>query len=122
MKRHIHFFGILLMLFVLAACKKSSSSSGNNPHAGSWRGTWTQAAPANSGTWTATVDGKGIVSGEDNLGYIISGTVSSSGVWNAKGGTDGGDIFTGNINGNQVTGTWSNPAMNWHGNFSGTKQ
>ena len=44
------------------------------------------------------------------------------GVTDATGGTDGGDIFTGNIVGSQVNGTWTNPSNNWRGSFTGSKQ
>lgn len=110
------------MLFTSCSKSSNSNSSGNNPHRGTWSGTWRQNGTTLNGTWTATVDGNGNIDGEDNYGYDIVGTVNAGGNWNASGGTNNGDIFTGTISGNSVSGTYRNIADGITGVFSGTKQ
>jgi len=120
----------LIYIFLLGAlilsCDKDDPIDVNpfDQYQGNWGGSYTGG---DNGTWMAAIDTEGNVSGSAssnvfNQTYILEGTVSETGVFTATVGTaTSGAIFTGNIDGNNVTGTWSNSSAMLSGEWRGTK-
>ena len=82
-------FLCMVLLGFLAGC--GGGSSDNNPFAGSWSGTWTDATTTDSGTLALTISNSGSVTGtvaitapsSSAASGTVTGTVNSGGQLNA---------------------------------------
>jgi hypothetical protein len=77
-----------------------------------------------SGTFNAVIYGniiKGIAKATSDVNVVTAdGTVNNNQI-NAIGNTSNGDVFIGNLNGNNFSGTWNNSSENTNGTFSGVR-
>jgi len=119
---------IFLLGTFLISCSNDDDQGNVDPfeqYQGNWAGSYTGG---DNGTWSATIDSDGNVSGSATSNvfsqtYNLEGTVSSEGVFTATvGSATSGATFTGNIDGDNVTGTWINSSAGLSGNWSGVKQ
>jgi hypothetical protein len=109
---------VFFLSFITVSCSKDSSSNSiPGSYVGNWAGTY---SGDDFGSWTATIDSKGVLTGETDEGFV-KGSVDASGKWTA-GIESTGVSFTGQIDGNTISGTWKNiedPTFN--GTFKGNK-
>ncbi|HPF51530.1 MAG TPA: hypothetical protein PK335_08135 [Draconibacterium sp.] len=124
--KNVIYLLLILLSFGINSCSKNSDNS-ESPYefAGNWSGTYTGDE---SGTWSATISASGVVTGtaiESSTSYQsgLNGDVSSDGTFTATvGTTTQGYEFVGQLNGNSISGTWSNASSNHNGTWSGTKE
>lgn len=116
-KNYVPIF-VMFLSFITISCSKDSSSN-NIPgsYVGDWAGTY---SGDDSGSWTATIDSKGVLTGETEDGFV-KGSVDASGKWTA-GIESTGVSFTGQINGTTISGTWKDIEVpSFNGTFTGNK-
>ena len=117
---------LITFIFTLFACSggDDNNNTTNSEFQGEWSGTF---SGDDNGTWTASINSKGDVSGTSystifNDNYSLQGYVSSSGQFQATiGTTSGGAVFTGQFNGNSGSGMWVNTGAMMSGSWSGNK-
>ena len=125
-------FSLILLTIstFLFACSDDDDNNDNNVNVfeqfqGNWEGTY---SGGDNGTWTATIDDAGVVSGSASSitlsqNYDLNGTVSESGIFTATVGTaTSGATFTGQITDYTVSGTWINEGASLGGSWEGTAQ
>lgn len=118
----------IAMGFTLTSC--SSNDDGDDRQKSEFQGEWTGTFTGNqeSGSWTASIDSDGNVTGTTtSTVYTVSlqlkGKVSSGGAFTATAGTaSNGAEFTGNLKGSTGSGTWVNEFAGLSGTWVGNKK
>jgi hypothetical protein len=118
------FYSILALTLMTCSGSDSDNVTNGSDYQGNWSGTF---SGDDSGTWTASINSVGEVSGialsttfSDT--YALEGSVSASGQFQATLGTSSaGGVFTGQLGSNSGSGTWVNETAMMSGSWSGTK-
>ena len=110
---------VITCVITMSSCSNDDDNTGQNIFNGEWSGTYSGDS---SGSWTVNISSQGVIDGFAD-GLKVTGTVSSQGDFDATvGDVSGGSKFTGVLNGNQGSGTWSNATTNESGTWQGMRQ
>jgi hypothetical protein len=115
---------ITLLTLLMVSCSKDNVTT-DFEYKGPWSGTYT--GDGDSGTWSATINEDGTVTGSATstgygVTYNMSGTINSEGEFNATAGSvSTGTEFVGQFDGNSASGTWSNSTLQMSGTWTGTR-
>lgn len=124
--KQVTFLMLMLLFFSISSCSKDDDNT-NEPmdFSGNWSGMFTGNV---SGTWTAIISEKGIVTGtvmvtSPAIQSRLSGNVSSDGKFTATAGTTSlGYNFDGKLNSKSGSGTWESSSKTETGTWSGKKE
>ncbi|HTN46111.1 MAG TPA: hypothetical protein VL098_07145 [Flavipsychrobacter sp.] len=116
---------LLLMLVTVVACKKDDKKD-SFPYKGDWSGTYSGLV---SGNWDGNISESGVFTGTgtNNLipgqSFTITGTVSKSGVVEADYTYLTLNVsFDGQIQGDNITGTWMADTLGLTGTWAGARK
>ncbi len=116
---------LAILTVTIYSCKKKDTEE-TIDYTGTWSGLY--LGNDDNGTWTATIDSNGDVSGSASSAvypatYDLIGTIDPQGAFTATAGSAStGSEFVGQFTETTASGTWSNTNFGFSGTWSGTKE